>query len=112
MVSAVERLMNGGKRGLEAESVMELEEKLTNEERHTIFVRTQRYNIRIRHARCQHAFFSTCIINLVFKKNHAGLRVKVTFKASISKRITTSNKNLPVSYKILNHMMVHVSYQK
>ena len=42
--------MNGGKRGLKAESVTELEEKLTNEERHVTFVRTQRYNIRDIHA--------------------------------------------------------------
>ena len=50
MVSDVERLVNGGKRGLEAESVTELQEKLTNKERHATFVRTQRYNIRDIHA--------------------------------------------------------------
>ena len=50
MVSAIERLMNRGKRGLEVESVTELEETLTNEERHAAFVRTQRYNIKVIHA--------------------------------------------------------------
>ena len=50
MVSAVKRSMNGGKRGLEAESVMKLGKKSTNEERHVTFVRTQRYNIRDIHA--------------------------------------------------------------
>ena len=50
MVSDVERLMNGGLSALKAESVTELEEKLTNEEIHTIFIRTQMYNIRDIHA--------------------------------------------------------------
>ena len=31
---------------------------------------------RIRHTSSQHAFFSTCIINLIFKKELVGLRVK------------------------------------
>ena len=30
----------------------------------------------IRHVSCQHAFFSTCIINLILNKEYAGLRVK------------------------------------
>ena len=50
MVSDVERSVNGGKRGLEAENVTELQVKLTNKERHATFVRTQRYNIRDIHA--------------------------------------------------------------
>ena len=45
---------------------------------------------RIRHASCQHAFFSTCIINLIFKKDHAGLRVKCLVVTIIGAGLTIS----------------------